>query len=95
MIDTEQLVQILLPTTEIGGFVSIANKLRAETENWMNPTIKRTIIHFKQATIPVHSDQNHFPICSLNSGFDVPRHGRNIDNRTGMNPQGPIMTKIL
>ena len=45
-------------------------------------------------TGPGHSDQNHLPIGSLNSGIDVPRSGRNIDNPTGMNPQGPIVITI-
>ena len=45
-------------------------------------------------TGPVHSGWNHFPIRSLNSGIDVPRSVRNIYNRTGVNPQGPIVTTI-
>ena len=81
----------MLPTTEIGGSVSITNTLRAYTENWTDPTIQPTIIHFKQVTGPGHSDPNHFPIKSLNIGTDVPRSGRNIDNHTRMNPQGPIV----
>ena len=36
---TEQPDQILLPTTEIGGSVSIVNTLRTDTENWKDPTI--------------------------------------------------------
>ena len=45
-------------------------------------------------TGPGHNDRNHFPIGSLNSGIDVPRSGRNIDNRTSMKPQEPIVTTI-
>ena len=41
-----------------------------------------------------HSELNHFPIMSLDSGIDVPRSGRNIDNHTVMNPQGLIVTTI-
>ena len=94
MMDTEQLAQIFLPTTEIGGFVSIANTLRTETENWTEPIIQPTIFHLKQENGPGHSDRNHLPIWSLNSGIDVPIPGRNIDNRTGVNPQGSIVTTI-
>ena len=52
MMVTEQLAQILLPTNEIGGYLSIKNTLRDDTANWMDPTIQKTIIHFKQATGP-------------------------------------------
>ena len=81
-------------TTELGGSVSITNTLRADTVNWVDPTIQPTIIHSKQATGLGKSDQNHFPIRSLNSGIHVPRSGRYIDNCTGMNPQGPIVSTI-
>ena len=60
----------------------------------MDSTIKPTIAHLKRATVPVHSGCNHFPIGSFNSGIDVSRSGRNIDNLTGMNLQGPIVTTI-
>ena len=83
---TEQPAQIFLTTTEIGGYVSIANTLKYGTKNRTNPTIQPTIFHFKQSTKQGNSDWNHSPIGSLNSGIDVPRSGRNIDNRTGMNP---------
>ena len=59
----------------------------------MDPTIQPTIVHLNQATGPGHSDQNHFPIRILNSGIDIPRSGRNIDNLFGMNLQVPIVTK--
>ena len=56
MVGTEQLKQILLPTTEIGGSVIIANTLRTETENQTDPNIQPTIVHIKQATGEGHSD---------------------------------------
>ena len=68
--------------------------LRTDTVNQTNPTIKPTIIHINQATIPGHSYPNHFLIGSLNSDVDVPIYGHNIDNRTGVNPQGLIVTTI-
>ena len=94
MTGREQLAQILLPTTEIGGSVSIANTIRTDTENWNEPTIQPTIVHLKQVTVAGHSDRNHFPISILNGFIDIPRSGQNIDNRTGMNQQGPIVTTI-
>ena len=74
--------------------VSIANPFRTDIKNWTDHTIQPTIIHFKKANGPVHSDRNHFLMGILNSGIDVPRYGRNIDKCTRMNPQGPIMTTI-
>ena len=91
---TEQPDKILLSTTEIGGSVSIANTLRTDTENHKDPNIQPTTIHIKQSSRPRHSERNHFHIGSLNSGIDVPRYGWNIDNRTEMNPQRPIITTI-
>ena len=90
----EQLYQILFSTTEIGGSVSIANTLRNGTENLTDPTIQPTIFNLKQATGTGHSERNHLTIGSLNSGIDVPKYRQNIDNRTGVNPQGPIVTTI-
>ena len=94
----EQRAQILLPTTEIGGsvkyFMSIENPFRTNTENWMDPIIQPTLLQFNQATGLGHSDWYYFPLGSLNSGTDVPRSGRNICNRSGVNPQGPIVTTI-
>ena len=76
MTGTKQLIQILLPTREIGGTVKnlmgIVNPFLADTENCTDPTIKPTIDHFKQVTIPRYSYQNHLSIVSLNSGIDVP-----------------------
>ena len=83
---TEQPAKILLPTTEIGGSVIIANTLSTDTENFTEPTIQPTIFHLKQATGLGHSDWNHFPIGILNSGIGVPISRHNIDNRTGLNP---------
>ena len=64
----------------------LTNPFRADTANCMYPTIKSIISCFKQSNGPVHCDQNYDPLRSLNSGIDVPISGRNIDNRTGMNP---------
>ena len=94
MTGTEQPAQILFLANEIGGYVSIASTLRADTVNQTDLTIQPTIIHFKQATGPGHSDRNHFPIGILNSGIYVPRFRSNIDNYAGLNPQGPIVATI-
>ena len=98
MTSTEKPSQISLPTTEIGGSVKysmgITNPFRTNKENWTDPTIQPTIVHFNQSTVPVHRDRNHSTFGSLDSSTDVPRSRRNIDNRTGMNPQGPIVTMI-
>ena len=94
MSDTEQPAQILLPTTEIVGSISITNTLRTYTENQTDFTIQMTIVHLKQANGPVHIDWNHFLIGFLNSGIDVTSSGWNIDNRTRMNPQGTIVNTI-
>ena len=94
MTGTEQLSQILLPTTETWGSVRITKTLRADTANCMDPTIQPTIIHFKQETGPGHSDRNHFPIGGLNSDIWVPRSRLIIDNHAVMNPQGHIVTTI-
>ena len=48
----------------------------------------------RKVTITGYSDLDHPPLGILDSGTDVPRYGRNIDNRTGMNPQVPIVTTI-
>ena len=91
---TEKPDQILLTTIEIGGSVMISNTLRTDTENRTDTTIQPTIVHLRKSTGPGQSDRNHFPIGSLNSGIDVTISGRNIDNRTGMKPQGTIVTTI-
>ena len=93
MTGTEKPVQIFLDT-EIGESVSIANTIRSYTVNRMDPSIQPTIFHLKEVTVPVHSDQNHPPIGSLNSDIGVPRSGRNIDNGTEMNPKVPIVNTI-
>ena len=64
MMGTEQLDEIFLLTNEIGRSIIIANTLRADTYNWKDPKIHPTIIHFKLATGPGHSDQNQLPIRS-------------------------------
>ena len=84
MTGTEQPDQFLLPNTEIGESVRIDNTLSTGTAYQTDPTIQLTIFHLNQATWPGHSDQNHFPIQSLNSGIDFPRFMCNIDHRTGM-----------
>ena len=72
----------------------LGKSIRTVIENWTDPTSPPTIIHLKQETGPQQNDQNQFPIRILNSGIDVPRSGLNIDNCTGMKPQGPIMNTI-
>ena len=74
--------------------MGISNPVRTETANWMESTTQPTIVHFNQETISGHIDCNHSPLRSLDSVTDVPRYGRNIDNYTGMNPQGPIVTML-
>ena len=70
------------------------NKLRDDTANQTYPTIQLATAQFNQVTATGHSDQKHFPIGILNSGIDVPKYGRNIDNHTDINPQEPIVTTI-
>ena len=90
----EQPDQILLPTTEIGGSRSIDNTLRTHTANHKYPTSQPDFVQLKKKTGPGHNYWNHVFIVSLNSGIDFPIYGRNIDNNTGINPQGPIVTTI-
>ena len=84
MTDTKQPVLILMMTNKIGGAVKhlmgIGKPFRDDTENWTDPTIQATIVHFKKAIRMRHSDWNHFILGILNSGIDVPIFGRNIDN---------------
>ena len=72
--------------------MGIVNPFRNDTENLTDPTIEPTIYRFNQATRLGHSDQNNYPLGSLDSDTDLSRSGRNIDNRTGMNPHGTIVT---
>ena len=74
--------------------MGITDPFRTDTTNRRNPIIQPTIVQFYQDNILVHSDQNHFPIGSLDSGTDVPISRRNIDNLTGMKPQGHIGNMI-
>ena len=94
---TEQPAHVSLPT-EIGGhvkfLVGIANSFRNHTENQTDPTIQPIIVHSNQSTRPVHSDWYYLPLRSLDSGTDVPRSRRNIDNLTGMKTQGHIGNMI-
>ena len=98
MTGTEKPAHILFQTTEIGGSVKhsmgISNPFRNDTVNETYRTIWPTIFHLKKKTRPKHSDQNYSLQKSLDSGTDVPISGKNIDNRTGMNPQGLIVAKI-
>ena len=97
MAGTEQPDQILLPA-EIGGSIKysigIVNPFSNGTSNQTDPTIQPIIVHLNQMNGPIHSDQRYFPLVSLDSGTDVSISGRNIDNRTGMNPQGHMVTTI-
>ena len=92
MLGMEQPSKILFLTTDIWGSVSIANTIRTDTSNWTELTCQLSIFHLKQETGIGHSDWNHLPIRILNSSIAVPRYRWNIDNHTGMNPQGPIVT---
>ena len=75
--------------------MGITEPFSTDAKNMRNPIIQPAIVQLYQETTTVHSDQNHSPLGSLDSGTDIPISGRNIDNRTGMNPQGPIGTTIL
>ena len=90
--------KVLLPT-EIGGSVKLSigimNPFRTHTVNQTDPAIQKITVWSNLETEPGHSDWEYFPLESLESGTDVPRSGRNIDNRTGMNSQVPIVTTIL
>ena len=72
----------------------LGESLRTDTSNWTDPTSQTTIAHINQVTVPGHNNWNNFPIGSLNGGIDVPRSGRNVDNRNGIILQVPIMTTI-
>ena len=85
-------------TTEIGGsvkfLVGIANPFRTNTVNQKDPTIHPTTVQSNHTNGQWHSDQDYLHLSSLDSGTDVTTSVRNIDNRTGMKPQGPTVTKI-
>ena len=95
----EQPSQVLL-LTEIGGsvklLVGITHPFRTHTENRNDPTIQPTTVHSNQVTGLVYSYRDHLPLSSLKSGTDVwiGVSGKNIYNRTGLNPKGPIGTII-
>ena len=76
--------------------VGIAYPFRTHRANCNKPNIQPTIIHCNQETVWGNSDWYYCPLGSLDSGTDVQirGYGHNIDNRTGMNPQGPIGTII-
>ena len=98
MTGTEQPDEILLSPTEIGGSVKysmgITKPFRTDTANWADPAIQPTIAQFKNSTVPGHSDHKNSPLDILDSGTDVTRSGWNIDNCSGMYPQGPIVSTI-
>ena len=97
MTGTEQLSQVSFPT-EIGWsikfFVGIANPFRTNTEYQKDPTIQQTTVQSNQGTVHGHSYQYYLHLGSLDSGTDVTSYVQNIDNRTGMKPQGNIVTTI-
>ena len=86
----EKLSQILLPTTEIGESVIIANTIRADTPSNLKPTIQPTTVHFKKSTGAVYSDWGNLLILSLNNDIYVPIYGQNIDKQTGINHRDPL-----
>ena len=93
----EQPYQFLL-TTKIGGsvklFVGIVNPFRTRIANRIDPNIQTTIVHSNQVIGPGHSYREYLPLEVVYSGTDIPRSGKNIDNRTRMNPHGHIVTII-
>ena len=93
----EQSTQVSF-LTEIGGYanflVGIMNPFRTNKAHRTDPTIESAIVHSNQENRTGHSDRDYSPIRSLDSGTDVTRYGQNIDNRTGTNSQGPIVTMI-
>ena len=97
MTGMEQRGRILL-LTEIGGTVKfpsgIVELFETHTANKRDPTIQLTIVHFNQLSTPGHIAWYNSPLGSLDSITGDPRSRRNIDNRTEMNPQGPIVTTI-
>ena len=91
--------QFLLPIVTLGSeelYVGIAHPFSSQIACWNNPTIQPTIVHSNQANGWGHSDWYYFPIMSLKNGTDVRsgESGYNIDNRTEVNPQGPVRTII-
>ena len=93
----EQSTQVSF-LTEIGGYanflVGIMNPFRTNKAHRTYPTIESAIVNSNQENRTGHSDRDYSPIRSLASGTDVTRYGQNIDNRTGTNSQGPIVTMI-
>ena len=98
MTGMKQPVHISLPTPEIEGavntqWVSLTHSGTTQKIVWtplFNQLLPSSGKWLEQDTVIGTTP----PLRILNSGIDVPRSGRNIDNCTGMNPQGPIVTKI-
>ena len=89
----EQRAQVSFPTEIVGSeniSVGIAHLFRTHRANRNDRTIQPTIIHSNQSSGQGHSDGDYSPLGSLDSGTDAQRggSGRNIDNCTGVNPQG-------
>ena len=95
----EQLDQFLLPI-ETEGYekfsVGIVYPFRTHRVTRNNLTIQSTIFQYNQATGWGKIDQYYFTLSSLKSYYDVWSGGSrgNIDNRTKVNPQGPLGTII-
>ena len=72
----------------------IAHPFRRHVARQNDPTIQLTIVHPNQTTGWGEIDWDYYPLGSLKSGIDVQSgvFGRNADNRTRVNPQGPIET---
>ena len=89
--------QVSLPN-EIGGSVKflvfISNPFRNQTANFTDPTIQPSIFTTKKRLDWDTAIWYDFPLGSLGSGTDVPIYQWSIDNRTGVNLQGPIVTMI-
>ena len=60
----------------------------------MDPTIQPIIVYSNQATKLGHINRYYPPLRILDRGTDIPISGRNIDNPTRVNQQGPIETNI-
>ena len=89
-----QPAQVLMPTKigeSVKFLVGIVKPFRTHIKNWMDPNIQPIIVHLNQATCLGHFDWDYSPLRILDSCNDVSRSRRNIDNRTLINQQGPIV----
>ena len=93
-----QPAQVFL-TAKIEGSVKLSvgiSKPFGKTDKIQNePNIQPTITQSNQSIGPGHIDWDYFPIMLVYIGTNYPRTGWNNYKRTGMNPQGPIVTTIL